>query len=235
MSESAVQLLDAVRAELAPAPDANRFVAEVARGGAPLSSVAALAAEESRVVPSDRRSFLFLAARAADTVAGEFFSALAAGESQAAVTLAPLAEAAGMDQAALAAYQVRPQAQAYPAYVAWLALNADPAEVVIATVANFAAWGSYCAALGTALRADYGFGDDACAFFDFFAGGAQELERLAVDAVAQALSAGQPLARAREYGRLLQGYELMFWDMLADLPAPPDSSDGRRRPIGPAS
>jgi hypothetical protein len=217
MSTSAADLLTAIRAELAPAEDANRLVPLIESGRAPLAAVAALAAEQHRVIPSDHRSFLVLAARASGTRSGEFFSTLAGGEGVALATLPALAAAAGMDQAGLASYRVRPGAQAYPAYVAWLALNGDPAEVVLAMVANFAAWGAYCATVAGALRSRYGFDDEACGFFDFFAGGSDELETQAVAAAQEALDAGATLAGAHEYGRLLQSYELMFWDSLADL------------------
>ncbi len=46
-----------------------------------------------------------------------------------------------MDEAEAASYEPLPGCQAYPAYVAWLALNASPADVVLALTANFSAWG----------------------------------------------------------------------------------------------
>lgn len=216
MSSSAADLLTAIRAELAPT-ETNPLVPLIEAGEAPLAAIAALAAEQSRVIPSDRRSFLYLAARAADSPVGEFFATLAAGENLALATLPALAAAAGMDAAALAAYQVTAGAQAYPSYVCWLALNGEPADVVLAVVANFDAWGRYCASVTAALRARYGFDDAACGFFDFFATPAPELEEQAVAAVQSALDAGAPLAAARGYGRLLQSYELLFWETLATV------------------
>ena len=41
------------------------------------------------------------------------------------------------------------------------------------------------------------------------------LEELAVTAIEQALDGRGTLARGEEYGRLLQEYELMFWNTLA--------------------
>jgi hypothetical protein len=213
---SAADLLTSIQADLAPAGDANRLIPLLQTGQAPLATVAALAAEQHRVIPSDRRSFLVLASRTADSPLGEFFTTLAAGEQQVLATLPALASAAGMDADAVAAYQPQAGCQAYPAYVAWLALNADPAEVVLAIVANFAAWGSYCAVAAQGLRAHYGFEDSACGFFDFFVTPATHLETLALGAVQSALDAGAPLTTAWEYGRLLQSYEMMFWNTLAD-------------------
>lgn len=121
------------------------------------------------------------------------------------------------DSRELAAYQVLPGAQAYPSYVAWLALAGRPADVVLALVANFAAWGECCATVAGALRRHYGFDDEACAFFDFFAAPASDIEAAALAAVTAALDAGEPLAEASGYARLLQSYESMFWETLATV------------------
>jgi hypothetical protein len=210
----APELLASLRQEFLPGPEDNRFVPLVAAGTAPLAAVGALAAEQHRIVPSDRRSFLYAAARAADTPAGEFFAGLAAGENAALAALPPLAAACGLDPAAVRAYQPLPGCQAYPAYVAWLALNADPADMLLALVANFTAFGQYCGTLAAALREHYQLPNEACAFFDLFSA-APEDEPPPVLAVAQdVLDTGRPLDAARGYARLLQSYELMFWNTL---------------------
>jgi hypothetical protein len=183
---------------------------------APLSVVGALALEEQRIVASDWRSFLTLAARCGEPAGRAFFGALAQGEGLALPTLAPLVAACGVDEAAARAYRPLPGCQAYPSFLAWLALNAEPAAATLAILANFSAWGGYCATIAEALRNHYGLTDEACGFFDFFATPAPELEEQAIAAVQAGLDAGRPLDEAREHGRLLQAYELMFWNTLAD-------------------
>lgn len=210
------RLLDEIRTALAPEHHENRLVPLIADGAAPLSVIGALAAEEHRIVRSDWRSFLTLAARSEDPAGRTFFGALAQGEALALPTLAPLAVTCGMDDGAVDDYRPQPGCQAYPAYLAWLALNADPAAATLAILTNFAAWGTYCATIAEALRRHHGFPDEACAFFDFFATPTPELEEQGVVAVQAALDAGRLLDEAREYGRLLQAYELMFWNTLAD-------------------
>jgi hypothetical protein len=121
-----------------------------------------------------------------------------------------------MDAAALRAYQPLPGCQAYPSFLAWLALNADPAAATLAILVNFSAWGDYCATLAQALRTHYGLTDEACGFFDFFATPAPELEEQAIAAVQAGLDAGRSLDEALEHGRMLQAFELMFWNTLAD-------------------
>lgn len=217
MADQARELLAEARAALAPAEKDNRLVPLIASGAAPRSVFATIAAEERRIVPSDWRSFLILASRCTEPNARELFTGLAAGESLALGKLAALADATGQDTAALRAYQPEAGCQAYPAYLAWLALFGEPADVVVALIANFAAWGDYCATIATAMREHYGFDDDACAFFDFFATPAPELEEQAVAALTAGMAAGrQDRDEAMTYGRLFQSYELMFWNTIAD-------------------
>ncbi|WP_327405722.1 hypothetical protein [Streptomyces sp. NBC_01288] len=104
-----------------------------------------------------------------------------------------------------------PGCQSYPAYVAWLALNANPTDVVLALTSNFAEWGGYCSTIASALREDYAFTDEACGFFDFFAEPAPELDEKA----AAAMRAGQVDDElVRRYSRLLKYYEASFWNTL---------------------
>jgi hypothetical protein len=106
--------------------------------------------------------------------------------------------------------------QAYPSYFAWLALNAEPADVVVALTANFAAWGGYCSAIATAMRTHYDFTDAACGFFDFFA--TPQPPDQAAAAAQAGLDAGTlDPERTRRYARMIQSYELMFWNGLADV------------------
>ncbi|GAA4532486.1 transcriptional regulator [Amycolatopsis samaneae] len=214
MTGSVRELLDAVQAERAPYDDDNRLVPLIARGAAPRAVFAAIAAEERWIVRSDRRGFHALAARADEENALEFFAGLAQGEGLALAKLDALAAAAGPDEAGVE--KPRAGCQAYPAYLAWLALNGEPADVVLAITANFAAWGRYCAAIAAAMREHYGFDDEACGFFDFFAAPVPEIEARAVAAVQAGLDAGRVAGRAGTYARLFQSYELRFWNTLAD-------------------
>ena len=92
------------------------------------------------------------------------------------------------------------------------------AEVVLAFLANLAAWGENCGQVAAALREAYGAGDDAVAFFDFFARPAEDFEARALEVLDEALAAGDSPVLARRATRLLQAYELSFWDSLAEGP-----------------
>ncbi|MFH9424523.1 transcriptional regulator [Streptomyces sp. NPDC017529] len=212
----AALLEDAAR-ELAPGAADNPLVARIAAGEAPREVFTVLALEQHQVIAADRHSFRHLARRAGgEPPVRAFFAALAEGETQALDALGGLAAACGLGDAAVREYEPRPGCQAYPSYVARLALEAEPADVVIALSANFAAWGGYCATVAHALRTRYGFAGPACAFFDFFAEPAGDLAGLAHEAVRHGLRAGRVTpGLARRYGRLLQAYELMFWNAIA--------------------
>jgi hypothetical protein len=228
MSDSAAGLLTAAQATADADAHQNTLVPMIESGRAPLATLAALGAEERLIVPSDRRSFLLLADRAQEPATGDFFAWLAGGESVALDLLPAFTAAAGMTEAAFAGYRPRPGCQSYPAYLAWLALNADPLDVVLALCVNFAAWGGYCGTVAQALRGRYRFPDEACAFFDFFAEPGTELQDRALAAIEAGLAEGRLMdgqadgqaaatagSRADGYIRLLQSYEASFWNTLA--------------------
>jgi thiaminase len=207
---SARELLEELARELAPVERAirdHRFVAE-APSEEPLR---AFAGEQYTILSSDRRSFAQLAARFPEPPAGDFFLGLAAGEGEALTRLLTLAGSLGVDERGLIAYEPRPGCQAYTAFVSWLALNGSRAELAVAFLANLAAWGENCRRLAGLLR-------NRCetSFFEFFAEPAPGFEELALAVAEQGLAAGDPPARARRAARLLQAYELLFWDTLAD-------------------
>lgn len=219
MPVDARELLDRVGVRSAPVEEAirsHRFLAAATAAQVTPEQLRALAGEQRHVIASDRRSFAQLAARFPGPPAGDFFLSMAQGEGDALGLLDGYIAWLGIDERWLDEYEPDPRAQAYPAFVAWLALNGTPSAVGLAFVANLAAWGDNCAALAAALRDGFGAGDDAVAFFEFFAHPPPELRQRAL-AVAQAgLDGGEHPAQAARAARLLQAYELMFWDALAD-------------------
>jgi thiaminase len=217
VTNSARDLLARTQQELSPPDGGNRLVPLVAEWRVPIPVLGALAAEEHRIITSDYRSFRALADRADEPNARRFFAGLADGEQIALAKLRPLAEECGFDDAKLREYEPQPGCQTYPAYVCSLALNAEPVDAVLALYANFAAWGGYCAEIAEALRTNYGYDDEVCGFFDFFAGPAPQPEADALAAIQAAVDSGWQPDEGRRHGRLLQSYEMMFWNTLADL------------------
>ncbi|WP_405161111.1 hypothetical protein OG203_32780 [Nocardia sp. NBC_01499] len=214
MTDGARKLLEEIQAELAPRDADNRLVPLITTGKAARAVFAAIATEEWRITGSDWRSFHALAARADEPQARTFFGMLAPGEQQAQAMLHALVVAAGPDPGT---ELPRAGCQAYPAYLAWLALNGESSAAVAGIFANFATFGRYCGAVAAGMREHYGFDDAACAFFDYFAADVPEIEQQAIRAIQAGLDSGRlDRTEARLYARLFQSYELMFWNTLAD-------------------
>jgi hypothetical protein len=108
-----------------------------------------------------------------------------------------------------------PSAFAYSAFVAWLRLYGSDAEVAAAFTANFAAWGANCGQMGNALKTQYGIEPGAVAFFDLFANLAT-VDDTALAVIQHGLDGGVPSILLERAARLMQGYELMFWDSMAE-------------------
>ncbi|MDU0290211.1 transcriptional regulator [Saccharothrix longispora] len=216
MSRNTKALLERVREELKRDGGTNRLVPLIASGEASVEALKALAAEEDRIVRSDWRAFLTLAAQSTELPQREFFSTVASGEGLALAKLGDFAAACGLSPDDVADYRALPGCQAYPSYVARLALDGNPHDALLAILANFAEWGGYCATIAAALREHYGFDDAGCAFFDFFAEPAPELDELGLRALDAVLDTGWTVSGAMPQALLLHSYELMFWNTLAD-------------------
>ena len=193
---TAQELLDSTRDGLAVDQSANRLVGMVADGTAPRAALAAIGMEQHRIIPSDRRSFLTLAARSVDPETGSFFAELAAAELTALENLGRYLAACGVDERTVRDHRPLPGCQAYPAYVAWLALNAEPGDALLAVVANVAAFGESCATIAKGLREHYGFDEAGTAFFDVF--GTPQPDEPAVAALRAAQEAGRVTDAGRE-------------------------------------
>ncbi|MFI9401099.1 hypothetical protein [Nocardia sp. NPDC052316] len=214
MTDGARKLLATIQAELTPRDADNRLVPLISTGKAARAVFAAIATEQWRITSSDWRSFHALAARADHPHSRTFFGMLAPGEQQAQEMLHALVVAAGRDPGT---ELPRAGCQAYPAYMAWLALNGEPAAVATGIFANLATFGRYCRDVAAGMREHYGFDDAACAFFDHFAADAPEVEQQALRAIQAGIdSARLNTDEAHLYARLFQSYELMFWNTLAD-------------------
>jgi len=180
----------------------------VARG-----TLAIFAGQQRHIIESDLRSVALIVARSASQATRDFFLAMLQGERAALEALAAFGKAVGIsggDQAV----EPLPGAFAYSAYVAWLALYASPAEFAGAFLVNLEAWGVNCARMSRALRVGYGLTAQDVAFFDLFAAAPPGFEEQGLGVVDEGLAAGVEPARIRRAARLLQGFELLYWDTI---------------------
>ena len=215
-SQPGPELIGRVRELVSARVSRNRFVDLLEAGGVPRERLTWLAGEQFRIVGSDRRSFALLAARFPDPPAGELFLSLAQGELRALRLLSDFAAALGWGELELRAYEPRPLAQAYPAYVAWSALFGTCSGIALAMLANLEEWGGYCGRIAEALVARYDLTEQAVGFFRFFAEPVPDFAEQATSVVAAGLAAGEDPREAVQAALALHAYEIAFWDTLAD-------------------
>lgn len=126
-------------------------------------------------------------------------------------------------------YQLSPKAQAYPSYWSRLALSNQRAAGAAACAVNFPAWGAMCKRLLEALAlvassidsndgisGDGGYNysgveDEGLAFIKFFATPIEGLDGMAARIIEEE---GVEYEDLVEPVRLLQEYEIMFWDAI---------------------
>jgi len=214
---AAEALVEEIRTDLSPVREqllTHAYVAAVEEGLIQLEQLRPFACEQHAIISSDLRSVAHLVSR----FGGDFFMDVLAGEHDALRALGTFATALGLGVADLEAYEPLPGAHAYTAYMSWLAAYGSEAEVAAAYLVNFPAWGENCARLSRALTGRYGLTPDQVRFFDLFAEPDGGFEQSALEVISAGLGRGVPERRVRRAARLLQGYELMYWDaLLGDL------------------
>jgi len=215
---TAQELIGELRSELGELETRIRrhpFLDELEAGRVDRERLRGFAGEQYHIIRSDLRSVALLVSRFGASSSGPFFVATLQGEGMALGALGEFAAAVGLDAAGLEAYEPTPAAQAYPAYMAWLALYGSDAEVAAGYLVNFTAWGENCGRMSAALRARYGLSAPATAFFDFFAAPSAEFEPGGLAVVEGGLRRGVAPRLIKRAARMLQWFENLYWDTMA--------------------
>jgi len=214
---SAKALIEELKRELAAMEHEIRnhpYLADLEAGRVRREDLRRFAGEQHHIIGSDLRSVALLVNRFGGMPSGPFFQAVLGGEAAAFEALKAFGAAVGMSEPLLQAYEPDPGAQAYPAFMAWLALYGSDAEVAGGFLVNFSAWGVNCGRMSRALQAKYGLDSKATAFFDLFASPPAEFEASALAVVDGGLGRGANPHLIKRAARLLQGYEKLYWDTL---------------------
>ncbi len=218
------QLVREIRAELAAVEQRIRdvpFVTMVEAGTASVEQIAAVVAEEYSIIRSDKNSFQQMAARWDTPKGSQFFGQLASGEALALPLVLEFSGHVGLSEKDLIAYEPRPKGQTYPSRVAWIASNADRASAAASFLVNFAVFGENMGRVRDALVRVYGFKPEQVAFFSFFAEPIPGFEDDAIEVIATGLREGVCPRDVRRSARLLQAYELDFWQVASEAPGSP--------------
>jgi pyrroloquinoline quinone (PQQ) biosynthesis protein C len=210
------QLVGRIRNDLKPLEDRilrHLYLEELEAGQLERAALQTFAGQQYHILASDLRSIAHTLSRHVTLPSRAFLMTVLQGEAAALDGLFAFARPLGMTHKELEAFEPIPAAHAYCAYMAWLAMYASDAELAAALLVNFAAWGANCGRMSGALRASYGFSRSDTAFFDLFANLPPfETEALAV--VQAGLGRGVLSTLIHRAARMLQGYELMYWDAM---------------------
>ena len=211
------QLMAQTRTQLKPVEDqlfGHPYLAALEAGRIPREKLRLFAGEQYYIINSDLRSIALLINRQAHLPSRDYFFGALQGEATAREALLAFARALEMSEDDLRAHEPLPGCQAYPAYIAWLALYGSDADFAAAFLVNLAAWGSNCARMSAALKAKYGLSTEDVLFFDLFAAPAPEFEDDSLRVIQDGLDRGVDPRDVARAARLVQAYELMYWDTL---------------------
>jgi pyrroloquinoline quinone (PQQ) biosynthesis protein C len=219
MIHRARQLLDDARKALATTEERIRrhpYLEALEARGVEKGKLALFAGQQCHIIESDLRSVALIISRAESQGARDFLTGMLQGERAALTALGSFGQALGLSPEQLHAAEPLPGAFAYSAYVNWLATYGSAAEFVGAFLVNLEAWGGNCGRMSRALQEGYGFSGQDVAFFDLFASAPPGFEEQGLAVVEEGLARGADPIRIRRAARLLQGFELLYWDTMWD-------------------
>ena len=213
------QLVDAIRTELSDLERLMRdhpYLRTLEAKQASMDNLKAFAGEQYSIIRSDLRSAALMVSRFGAAPSGALLREILEGEAQALSLLLDFAKALGLDEDQLREHEPQPGAQAYPAYVASLALYGSEAEIGAAFLVNFPSFGHCTRRMSAALQGNYGLTQQDVAFFDLFASPIPNFEDNALQMIQAGLDLGASPTLVRRAARLLQAYEKLFWDTIAE-------------------
>lgn len=217
MVHRARQLLDETRQAIASTEERIRrhpYLEALEKRRVEKENLALFAGQQGHIIESDLRSVALIVSRAESQEARDFLGVMLQGERAALTALSAFGQALGLSPERLRAAEPLPGTFAYSAYVNWLATYGTPAEFVGAFLVNLEAWGGNCKRISQALQSGYGLSAQDVAFFELFAGAPPGFEDQGLAVVEEGLGRGADPVRIRRAARLLQGYELMYWDTM---------------------
>jgi len=210
-------LFHEIRRELEPVHDRllrHPYLQSLENGEIVREKLRLFAGEQYAIIGSDLRSAAHLVNRFGSSSSRDFFLGILNGEKAASDALLAFASGLGVTEADVNAHEPLAGAHAYTCYMAWLALYASDAEIEAAYLVNFPAWGQNCGRLSRILQQRFGLKEKHVAFFDLFASPPETFESNALAIMQQGLDRGTDPRLLKRAARLLQAYELMYWDTL---------------------
>ena len=219
----ATVLIEEIRQDLQPVTEQllrHPYVQALQDGKIGREKLSLFAGEQYYIIASDLKSVAYLVSRFGSAPSRDFFLGILHGERAAWDALLTFADGLGLSEAQLRAHEPLAGAHAYTCYMAWLALYASDAEIAAAYLVNFPAWGQNCGRLSQILKERFGLGEKEVAFFELFANPPATFEANALSVIQHGLDRGIEPRLIQRAARLLQAYELMYWDTLYGASSP---------------
>ena len=214
----AKEVVEEIRMDLRPLDEkilGHPYIMALNEGKLPLDSLRAFAGQQYHIITSDLRSIAGLLSRHGQLPSRPWLLAVLQGEAAALDALFTFAKKLSMSESDLKTFEPIPTAHAYCTYVAWLGMYGSDGELAGAFLVNFAAWGANCGKMSKALQDRYGLTKEEVAFFELFSQ-MPPAEKQVLKVIQGALDRGIEPALIHRAARMLQTYELMFWDAMAE-------------------
>jgi pyrroloquinoline quinone (PQQ) biosynthesis protein C len=211
------QLLDTARKAIASTEERIRrhpYLEALESQRVEKGKLALFAGQQCHIIESDLRSVALILSRAESQGARDFLGGMLQGERAAMEALRSFGRALGLSPEKMHSAEPLPGAFAYSAYVTWLATYGTSADFVGAFLVNLEAWGGNCGRISQALQKGYGLSGKDVAFFDLFASTPPGFEEQGLAVVEEGLRHGADPVCIRRAARLLQGFELLYWDTM---------------------
>ncbi len=218
MDAEVLRFVEGVRRELQPLNEKilnHPYLQALEAGRIERGQLRIFAGQQSHIIGSDLRSVAQMVARASSERSRRFFLELLEGERAALKALELFNAGVTAAPGTPVSDDPLPGAFAYCAFVAWLSLYASEAEFAGALLINLPVWGANCGRMADTLRSRFRLSETEVAFFTMFASAPAGFEERAAMVIAQGLAHGVAQTKIRQAASLLQGYELLFWDTMA--------------------
>lgn len=197
---------------------ANHPVVKEAKAGTlSLKVVERFLCEQYHIIASDTRTLDHLVTRFdGNQVIRDYFQFFLDGEKMGYGKLLTMAKAMKLSESDLENYEPQALAQGYPSYLCRLAHHGEAPQIAAAIAVNFPAFGKMCSSLADALKENYNMKEEDVDFVRFFAAGDLDEEAVKVIKAYNANDKGKlnevHYKDIKRAVRLLQSYEVMFWD-----------------------
>jgi len=218
MDAEVLKFVEGVRRELQPLNERilnHPYIQALGAGRIERGQLRIFAGQQSHIIGSDLRSVAQMVARAGSERSQAFFLELLEGERAALKALELFNAGVAAAPGTPVSDDPLPGAFAYCAFVAWLSLYASEAEFAGALLINLPVWGTNCGRMADALRSKYGLSEAEVSFFTLFSAAPTGFEERAATVIAEGLAQGVATTKIRRAASMLQGYELLFWDTMA--------------------